>query len=201
VSVVRAALLPRPTALRDAGPAGRPRVATRRRAPGFTLLEILVVVVIIAVMTTLGVLSMGTLGTDRAMDTELERYADAVEAALEQAQLEGRDYGVRFLPGSYEVYAYAPDRQRWEIVPEDRLYERHELPEGVQLRLEIEGKVLQLGAEPPTAPKVPQVVLFASGDVSPYRLLLQREGIDRVVTVDGRPDGTIEIRRPEEGRS
>jgi general secretion pathway protein H len=177
------------------------RPASAGRDGGFTLLEILVVVVIIAVMTTIGVLSMGTLGTDREIDAELERYADALEAAHEQAQLEGRDYGVRFLPGSYEILAYAPDRQRWESVAEDRLYERHEFPDGLQLRLEIEGKVLQLGADPPTAPAVPQVVLFASGDVSPYRVLLQREGVDRTVTVEGRPDGTLEILRPEERRT
>jgi general secretion pathway protein H len=195
VSAGRVALPPAPPALEV--PRGHRRA--RARHAGFTLLEILVVVVIIAVMTTIGVLSMGTLGADREIDGELERYADAVEAAFEQSQLEGRDYGVRFVPGAYEILAYAPDRQRWESVFEDRLYERHDLPDGLQLRLEIEGRLLQLGADPPNAPAVPQVVLFASGDVSPYRLLLQRDGIDRAVTVDGRPDGTIEIRRPEDG--
>jgi general secretion pathway protein H len=192
LSAGHAAPLPLPAAR---GP--RRARAELRRAPGFTLLEILVVVVIIAVMTTIGMLSMGTLGADREMDAELERYADALEAALEQAQLEGRDYGVRFLPGSYEFYVYAAERQRWEVVPEDRLYALHELPDGLELRLEIEGKALQLGREAPQAPVTPQVVLFASGDVTPYRLQVHREGIERVVTVEGRPDGTIEIQRPE----
>lgn len=179
--------------------ARRPRgaLAASGCARGFTLLEILVVVVIIAVLTTIGMLSMGTLGADRGMDAELERYADALEAGLEQAQLEGRDYGVRFLPGSYEFYVYAAERQRWEVVPEDRLYALHELPDGLELRLEIEGKPLQLGRDPPQAPVTPQVVLFASGDVTPYRLQVHREGVDRVVTIEGRPDGTIEVQRPE----
>jgi general secretion pathway protein H len=171
-----------------------------RRARGFTLLEILVVLVIIAVLTTIGMLSMGTLGADREIDAEIERYADVVEAALEQAQLEGRDYGLRFAPGSYEIYVYAGERQRWETVADDRLYELHRLPDGLLYRLEVEGKVLQVGREPPTAPKIPQVILFASGDVSPYRLQLQREGVDRVFTIEGRPDGTLEIQRPEERR-
>jgi general secretion pathway protein H len=196
VSAARVTPLPVPIA-RTAACGPRRARARLRRSPGFTLLEILVVVVIIAVMTTIGVLSMGTLGADRGMDGELQRYADALEAAFEQAQLEGRDYGVRFLPGSYEIYAYAPDRLRWEIVPEDRLYGLHELPDGLLLRLEMEGKVLQLGRDPPQAPVAPQVVLFASGDVTPYRLQLSREGVDRVVTVEGRPDGTLEILRPE----
>ncbi len=169
-----------------------------RAARGFTLLEILVVVVIIAIMTTIGMLSMGTLGADRELDAELERYADVLEAALEQAQLEGRDYGVRFTPGAYQVYVYAAERQRWETIDEDRLYERHALPDGLEYQLEVEGKVLKLGAEPPLAPKVPQVILFASGDASPYVLKVQRQGVERATTVVGGPDGSIEIRRPEQ---
>jgi general secretion pathway protein H len=169
----------------------------RRPARGFTLLEILVVVVIIAVLTTVGVLSIGTLGPDRGIEGEIERYADAVESALEQAQLEGRDYGVRFLPGAYEFQVWSGDRQRWEGVPDDRLYELHRLPDGVRLALEIEGRNLPLGTEPPQAPKVPQVILYASGDVSPYRLRVQREGVDREFRVEGLPDGTLEIVPPE----
>jgi type II secretion system protein H len=180
----------------------RARVATGRAGPrpgGFTLLEILVVLVIIAVMTTLGVLSMGTLGSDRQIDAELDRYADVVAAALEQAQLEGRDYGLRFTPGAYQVFVYAPERQRWETVADDRLYELHSLPDGVQVHLEMEGKPLELTPPPPTQPTTPQVILFASGDASPYRLGLSREGIDRTITVVGAPDGTMEIKRPENG--
>ncbi len=45
-----------------------------RREAGFTLIEILVVVVIIAVMTTVAVLSVGVLGKDRGLDDEGDRF-------------------------------------------------------------------------------------------------------------------------------
>lgn len=175
-------------------------VLVRRCGRGFTLLEILVVVVIIAVMTTIGVLSMGTLGGDRELDAELERYTDAAAAGIEQAQLEGRDYGMHFTPNGYQVYVYAAERQRWEGVAGDRLYERHEFPSGVQPRLEIEGKPVLLGRERADAPQLPQVVLYASGDVSPYRLSLAREGTDGIAVIEGRPDGTLGVTRPKEAR-
>src|SRR5271165_6778101 len=86
-------------------PGCRVRVAPGRPAGparGFTLIEILVVVVIIAVLTTVAMLSIGTLGQDQGLDEEGDRYTDVVAAVTEQAQLEGRDFGVYFGPSSYE---------------------------------------------------------------------------------------------------
>src|SRR5512136_2276484 len=142
---------------------------TRRRA-GFTLIEILVVLVIIAVLTSLAVLSIGVLGKDRGLDAEGERYADVAAAALEQAELEGRDFGIRFAANRYEVLTYASRRQRWESVVDDRLYAAYELPAGIAVQLEIEGLPIQFSEDKPGVERVPQVLLYSSGDVSPYRL-------------------------------
>jgi general secretion pathway protein H len=172
------------------------RVARGPRARGFTLLEILVVMVIVAVLTTVGMISVGTLGADRGLDDEVERYSDVVAAAVEQAQLEGRDFGVHFAPDGYRVLAYAADRDRWEALADDRLYEFHRWPEGVRAALSLEGRIVP--PEPPrdAAPLVPQVLLFSSGDVSPYVVTLVREGSDARFVVEGLPDGTLEVQRP-----
>ena len=172
----------------------RPAAAARGR--GFTLLEILVVVVIIAVVTVIAVLSVGVLGTDHGLDTEGDRYADTVAAATEQAGLEGRDFGIWFGLGSYEVLAYSRRRDRWEPLPDDRLYAAHELPAGVTMSLEIEGKTLLLGAEQANATRAPQVLLYAGGETSPYRLTLARDGTDSHFGVAGQADGTLVVTRP-----
>lgn len=170
--------------------------APPRRRAGFTLIEILVVLVIIAVLTSIAVLSVGVLGKDRGLETEGERYTDVYTAALEQAQLEGRDFGIRFAATRYEVLTYVARRDRWESVPDDRLYAAHELPPGVTARLEIEGKLIQFVEDKPGAVRVPQVLLYSSGDVSPYRLALGREGSEETWTVDGDADGTLKITKP-----
>ena len=166
-----------------------------RREAGFTLIEILVVV-IVAVMTTVAVLSVGVLGKDRGLDDEGDRFTDVVAAATEQAGLEGRDYGIWFGPDRYEVMAYVQRRQRWEPVPDDRLYDVHELPTGLAPRLEIEGRPIMLVPQKPDTPLVPQVLIYAGGDSSTYRLQLTREGSEATFVVEGHADGTLSVTRP-----
>jgi general secretion pathway protein H len=171
-------------------------IAMTRRRAGFTLIEILVVLVIIAIMTSIAVLSVGVLGKDRGLDAEGERYTDVAAAALEQAQLEGRDFGIRFSAARYEVLTYAARRQRWESVEDDRLYAAYDLPAGVAVRLEIEGKPIQFSADKPGLERVPQVLLYSSGDVSPYRLSFSREGNEGAWSVAGEADGTLTVTHP-----
>jgi general secretion pathway protein H len=170
--------------------------ALPRGRAGFTLIEILVVLVIMAVLTTVAVLSIGVLGQDRGLDTEGERYTDVAAAAMEQAQLEGRDFGIRFAASRYEVLTYVARRQRWESVADDRLYEPHELAPGISARLEIEGKPIQFQEDKPGAERLPQVLLYSSGDVSPYRLSFGRDGSAASWSVAGEADGTLKVTHP-----
>lgn len=171
-------------------------LALPRRGAGFTLIEILVVVIIIAVVTSIAVLSVGVLGKDRGLETEGDRYADVAAAATEQAQLEGRDFGIFFSASHYEILTYVTRRQRWESVPDDRLYAIHELPAGVVTKLEIEGKPIVFAEDKPGQVRLPQVLLYSSGDVSPYRLSFGREGSEDTWSVDGNADGTLKVTLP-----
>ena len=72
------------------------------RSKGFTLIEILVVVVIMAVVISLAVLSIGTTGRDAQLDEESRRIEGLVGMLHERALLEGRDFGLRIEPTAYE---------------------------------------------------------------------------------------------------
>jgi general secretion pathway protein H len=165
-------------------------------ARGFTLIEILVVLVIIAVMTGAALYRITVTGIDRGLDLEGDRLCDVLQAATQQSGLEGRDLGLRFLPDHYEVLAYSGFTNTWGPVPEDRTYASHGLPDGVHLALELEGKRVLLKVPEDQDPVVPQVIVSAAGDTSTYRVSFTREGTDHEFRVEGVSDGTLKVTRP-----
>ena len=57
----------------------------RGRPFGFSLIELLVVIVIIAIVSSIAVLSLGLVGDDRELQTAARRLSSLVEIAQDQA--------------------------------------------------------------------------------------------------------------------
>jgi hypothetical protein len=155
-----------------------------------------VVLVIIAVMTSAALYRITVTGVDRGLDLEGDRICDVIAAATQQSGLEGRDLGLRFLPDQYDVLAYSAFANEWRPLSVDRNYERHSLPAGVHLSLELEGKAVVLKLPAEKDPLLPQVILSAAGDTSSYRIVLSREGSENTFIIEGLADGTLKVTRP-----
>lgn len=165
-----------------------------RRDRGFTLIEILVVIVIIAIMAALATLSVGLVGGDRELEGESVRLTNGIALLQEQAQLEGRDYGLRVETDNYEFLRYDAFEQRWVEIDNDPGLLPHQLPSGLAFELELEGRPVLLKEEATPDARLPQLVAWGSGDMMPYRLSLVRDE-DARISLEGNPDGTIEVHR------
>jgi general secretion pathway protein H len=166
------------------------------RSKGFTLVEILVVVVIMAVVVSLAVMSIGVTGRDAQLDDESRRIEGLVGLLHERALLEGRDFGLRIEPTAYEFVVYDSRRDRWMTFTQEKEFRHRNLPKGLSFQLMLDSQVVVIkpmdrtlsSDEPPPGP---QVAIAASGEGTPFRLTLLRDGTSAKASVDGDALGKI----------
>ncbi len=155
---------------------------------GFTLIEILVVVVIVAVLALAVTISIATVGGERQLARESERVQALIVHACTEAELTGREIGVRI---SHSGYAFTLLGFDGWIASErkDELRARTWLP-GMQVALYRDGREMRL-AEDESQP--PQIVCFSSGELSPFILSLNLGDVPKRYEVRGQVDGRIDI--------
>ena len=165
------------------------------RSKGFTLVEILVVIVIMAVVISITVLSVSSTGRDSQLDEESRRIEGLVGLLHERALLEGRDFGLRIEPAAYEFVVYDPRRDRWMMLDQEREFRHRDLPKGITFQLQLDSHTVVIkpidrnlasGDQPN-----PQVAIAASGEGTPFRLTLQRDATQAKASVDGDALGKI----------
>jgi general secretion pathway protein H len=179
--------------------------AAGRRASGFTLLEVLVVIVIIGIITSMAVVSTRVLGGDHEMDQEAARLSAVLVQAREDAILQGQDVGFRIDPSGYDFLRFDSRRDEWALVWDDPLLRARALPDGMVAGLVLESRTVQLKARPEeataTVTLAPQIVVQASGDLVPFEIVLGREGTEEQRRVTGTADGTIQVQKDDDERS
>jgi len=147
----------------------------RRAISGFTLIEILVVLLIIGILVSGAALSLGVLGRDSALEKESDRLSALMDYLRDQATLQNREYGLRCFVGGYEFLAFDPRANQWKRLADDDSMRPRRLPTGVTMQVSIEGRPIILPREQSRADELsPQVMLFSSGDLNLFELTLRR---------------------------
>lgn len=180
------------------------------REGGFTLLELMVVVLIIGLLAAAMVLSVGVTGQDQPLEKESERATALVRYVREKAEVETREFGLYLGEHEYEFLTFDPRKGLWRSVDEDEALRLRQLPEGLKLRLVVEGREVVLRSPDPrktekqleeeAKTRVPHVILYSNGDLTPFELTLEREEPVRSVTIASTDEGKIEAGKLIEGR-
>jgi general secretion pathway protein H len=190
--------LGRPLIIHTCTPRGRKQLHS-----GFTLLELLVVLVVVGIMVSMAVLSFGVLGRDRQAEEEARRFWTVLQQAREEAELQTEDIGIFMSATSYEYLRFDSRKNLWEVISYDELFAPRDLPEGLRFRMRLESREVVLKPDLPDRSDKdenekypPHVMVLSSGEVMPFELEIEREGAPALwrVTALANNDLRVEVR-------
>jgi len=156
-------------------------VSPARRCAGFTLLELMVVLVLIGIIFGFAALSIGGDDYEELMEQESNRLTTLLQLGGDEAILRGEEMAVLFAEDGYQFLILVEDR--WQPSGEDELLKSYTLPDDIELRLEVEGEppiitatardVEDTGMGHNNEPELqPQVFILSSGEMTPFTVTL-----------------------------
>lgn len=186
-----------------------PGISACARARGFTLIEIMVVVVIIAIVAAGMIISLPARGNDDQLDKERDRLVDLMNFARDEASLQTRELGLYCTLDGYRFLAFDPRTNLWKDLTEDDSLRARQLPDGVKIRLAVESHDVVLDTSADAKKKFatdaqdykPQLMIFSNGDLTSFELTLERDGSDHSETLVPDDQNRIVVRDAAAGKS
>ena len=128
---------------------------------GFTLIEILVVLLIVGITVSFTVLMLGDFGENRRIVVAAEQFTNYVKLMQQQAMLEANTLGIRIHQNTYQVLRYTQSNT-WTPLSGNTLFRVQLFPKQTVINLD---KSLGKAANP-------AIVITASGEISYFKLTL-----------------------------
>ncbi|MGP9802989.1 type II secretion system minor pseudopilin GspH [Rheinheimera sp. NSM] len=162
--------------------------AIKREQTGFTLVEVMLVMLLIGLLATTVVMNFSGESREERLEKEAERFQQIFHFVAETALLKQQEWGLYILPDRYGFLYYSNKDAKWLAAEEPAGLKQHKLPADISLKLELEGLAgedsnllsqldWQLDDDEQTdenadIPVLPQVFILSSGEISPFQLLL-----------------------------
>jgi len=176
---------------------------------GFTLLELLVVVVIVAILFTYTTLAIRSDSAEDIIKKEAQRMERLIELALEESILRGEEYGLEIYLDGYRFLRFTENQ--WLPLSDDKILRERELPLEMELEMSLEEteivielasepmaeQILDLDAESDDGDKdkkeiKPQIYLLSSGEITPeFDVRFYITGVETSYFVKGFFDGSL----------
>lgn len=150
---------------------------------GFTLIEILVVLVIIGITLGFAILSFGDFGHSRRIVTTAEATSSAFKSIRHQAMLESTTYGIAVTTQGYKILRYTKTHH-WEQAQSPLLVKPRAFPKQAVIQFKS-----------PNLRQTPSVIFYATGELTPFRLVFGTTQKPNLIELVGEENGTLSLNR------
>jgi len=152
---------------------------------GFTLIEVMLVIVLIGVMVSAVQFTFSSSKPEQLLQQNSARFAGVFEVAAEYGLLNNIELGLLIEEDSYQFLAY--DGMNWTPIADNPLFEVFTLPEGIELTLQLDDLPIEEPLlfdsslyinqneeddfkEAAEKKLIPQVYILSGGDITPFSL-------------------------------
>lgn len=163
-------------------------IFNHKRITGFTLIEVLLVIVLIGLMVSAIQFSVIGNKAETQLQQESARFAGIFELAAEYGLLNNIELGLVLEKNSYQFVGY--DGERWSALPDYEALGPYQLPDEIIMSLILEDLPIEQPSlvtaelfaiedeeffddysldEQQSKPIIPQVYILSSGDITPFR--------------------------------
>ena len=145
---------------------------------GFTLIEILIVLVIISITTTFAVLAFGDFGAKRRVINDAYHLADYIKLVEKEAVLEATTLAIRIQGQRYDVL-HTKNSKTWTPMTQ-RLFHNQQFSKNCSVSLY-------------TKYHKNIIFIYPSGDISPFKLFFSLGKNTIVASITGDPNGNLKV--------
>lgn len=187
-----------------------------QRHAGFTLMEVMLVILLMG-LTAAGVtMSIGNSGPQQALEKTAQQFIAATELVLDETVLSGQFIGIVVEKTSYQFVFYKDGK--WNPLEKDRILSEKQMEPGVVINLVLDGlplvqedekdeswfeePLIEPSSEDKKKHPEPQILLFPSGEMSAFELsfITKTDKGPLDVLVVGDALGRLTLGRPDEIR-
>ena len=138
----------------------------RSLAKGFTLIEILVVLLIITILAGVTIARLPAFSQDAEFETETRRLELLFNMARQESILDSMEFGFRLTDDGYKFLKFDDGTQSWKDA--ENPFQARSLPEDLKLAISADGDGFSLLGK-----NLPPILILSSGENTPFRLILR----------------------------
>lgn len=160
-----------------------------RRQSGFTLIEVLVVLLIISIVTSVALLTIRR-NENKEMESLAHEITQILSLAEEQALLQPTVLGVSMTEQqmTFASLENSGNGKKPTWAPfNDAVLGTHRIPKDIQISLQVD----KASSNVDHGKAMPQIIISSNGDVTPFAIYIGKKGKKPRYVIKGNADGTV----------